>query len=103
MRSWEEREKRLEAARLKERALEERVRKRRRLDGGLTHHRPSDDDDAQWLLDDPGDRATGPQDALSGLSKESREILSKIGLGGRKRQDTDEEEPWLEEGIKVRS
>lgn len=99
VRKWEDREKRLEAVRLKEKAFEQRVRKRRRLDG--PDARTVDDEDAEWLLDDAGDAAS--QDPLSGLSKESREILTKIGLGGYKGPDASEEEELLEESIKVRS
>lgn len=58
-----------------------------------------EDEDAEWLLDDPDDRDTGPQDALSGLSKESRDILASIGLGGPVKPE--EEEDLLEEQIKV--
>jgi len=52
------------------------------------------------LLDDPDDRDAGPQDALSGLSKETREVLASIGLGEAKKPE--EEDDLLEEEIKVR-
>lgn len=58
-----------------------------------------EDEDAEWLLDDPDDRDTGPQDALSGLSKESRDILASIGLGGPIKPE--EEDDLMEEQIKV--
>lgn len=58
------------------------------------------DEDAEWLLDDVDDRDSGPQDALSGLSKESREVLTSIGLGGPRARAEDED--LLEEEIKVR-
>lgn len=97
---WEEREKRLEALRLKEKAQEERARKRRRVEESGPYHRSRvEDEDAEWLLDDPDDRDTGPQDALSGLSKESRDILASIGLGGPMKPE--EEEDLMEEQIKV--
>lgn len=58
------------------------------------------DEDAEWLLD-TDDHDVRQEDALSGLSKESREILEKIGLGNRiKQADSDEE--IIEEKIKVR-
>ncbi|KAM0427939.1 hypothetical protein ACHAPT_007399 [Fusarium lateritium] len=97
---WEEREKRLEALRLKEKALEERARKRRRIEDSETFHRSRvEDEDAEWLLDDPGDHDNGPQDALSGLSKESRDVLASIGLGGPRKHDEDED--LMEEEIKI--
>lgn len=102
MRRWEDREKRLEVARLKEKALEDRVRKRRRIEEHASSHRTVDDEDAEWLLNDPDDRAADSQDPLSGLSKESRDILTKIGLGGWKGPGATEEEELLEENIKVR-
>ncbi|KAK2594485.1 ATP-dependent DNA helicase chl1 [Conoideocrella luteorostrata] len=101
---WEDREKRLEVIRAKEKSLEERGRKRRRLDAPLASGNRKDVDadaeEAQWLLDDPGSRGEGPGDALSGLSKESREVLERIGLGGpQKKQEEDDE--ILAEEIKI--
>lgn len=57
-------------------------------------------DEAEWLLDDWEDRDTGSHDALSGLSKESREVLERIGLGGPRKKEEDDD--ILEEEIKVR-
>ncbi|CAM1503592.1 Fc.00g011830.m01.CDS01 [Cosmosporella sp. VM-42] len=96
---WEDREKRLEALRLKEKVLEERGRKRRRIEDSHAGGSRVIDEDAEWLLDDLDDRDTGPQDALSGLSKESRDVLMRMGLGGPKKPDEDED--LLEEGIKI--
>lgn len=98
---WEDREKRLEAHRLKEKALEERSRKRRRVEDPASFPRHVDDEDAEWLLDNVGDYDTGSQDALYGLSKESRDVLASIGLGGAIKKE--EEEDLLEENIKVRA
>lgn len=53
------------------------------------------------MLDDPDNRDAGPQDALSGLSRETREVLASIGLGGAKKPE--EEDDLLEEEIKVRT
>lgn len=61
-----------------------------------------DDEDAEFLLDNPEDQGAGSQDPLSGLSKESREVLTKIGLGGWKGLNAAEEEEVMEESIKVR-
>ncbi|KAJ3518949.1 hypothetical protein NM208_g14321 [Fusarium decemcellulare] len=98
---WEEREKRLEALRLKEKAQEERSRKRRRIEHSIPirSHVKDEDEDAEWLLDDPDDRDAGSRDALSGLSKESREVLASIGLGGPRKPE--EEEDLVEEEIKL--
>ncbi|KAI5460342.1 helicase C-terminal domain-containing protein [Mariannaea sp. PMI_226] len=96
---WEDREKRLEALRRKEKALEERGRKRRRIDEpGLSASRVTDED-AEFLLDDLDERGSEPKDALSGLTKETREVLASIGLGGSKPRD--EEQDLLEEEIKI--
>ncbi|KAG8406156.1 ATP-dependent DNA helicase chl1 [Metarhizium acridum] len=98
---WEDREKRLEAIRLKEKALEDRGRKRRRLEEPIASgdFNDMDADEAEWLLDDWEDRDTGVQDALSGLSKESREVLERIGLGGPRKKEEDND--ILEEEIKI--
>ncbi|KHN97459.1 DEAD-2 domain-containing protein [Metarhizium album ARSEF 1941] len=98
---WEDRERRLEAIRSREKEVEERGRKRRRLEvstapGQCTEMDP---DEAEWLLDDWEDRDTGVQDALSGLSKESREVLERIGLGGPRKKEEDND--ILEEEIKI--
>lgn len=98
---YEDREKRLETLRLKERALEERGRKRRRIEETGSSGSHVADEDAEWLLDDLDGRDDGPQDALSGLSKESRDVLMRMGLGGPRKQDEDED--VLEEQIKVRN
>lgn len=108
---WEDREKRLQGVRLKEKALEDRARKRRRLEdhgsssaaGGNGRRMQVDDEDAEWLVSDPSDRDAGQGDALSGLSKESRDILTKIGLGGHRGPGAKEDEDDMrEEGVKVR-
>ncbi|GAB0134464.1 hypothetical protein EsDP_00002835 [Epichloe bromicola] len=99
---WEDREKKLEAIRLKEKALEDRARKRRRLEApsGAGSIKDVEAEEAEWLLDDWEDRDAGPRDALSGLSKESREVLERLGLGGpRKKQDDDD--GILDEEIKI--
>ncbi|KAJ4122892.1 ATP-dependent DNA helicase chl1 [Fusarium equiseti] len=96
---WEEREKRLETLRLKEKAQEERARKRRRVDDMMQRSRAIEDEDAEFLLDDPDDRNDTPQDSLSGLSKETREVLASIGLGGARK--IEEEDDLVEEPIKI--
>ena len=100
--AWEDREKRLEAIRLKEKAREQRVRKRRRIDDQASAQRDVDDEEAEWLLDDPGDAEGGSEDPFSGLSKETREVLTRLGLVGSKKPEAAEEEEQLAEEIKVR-
>ncbi|ODA81364.1 hypothetical protein RJ55_04329 [Drechmeria coniospora] len=99
VRAWEDREKRLVALQVKEKALEQRARKRRRVevaaDAGVP--KSAENEDAEWLLDVEGpDLANDP---LSGLSKESREVLERMGLGGPKKRDDDEDMP--KEDIKI--
>ncbi|TWU72663.1 ATP-dependent DNA helicase chl1 [Metarhizium rileyi] len=98
---WEDREKRLETIRLKEKSLEERGRKRRRLEDSIASGTgiAADADEAEWLLDDWEDRDTSSRDALSGLSKESREVLERIGLGGPRKKEEDSD--ILEEETKI--
>lgn len=86
--------------RLKEQALEERGRKRRRIEEAYSTGSRVIDEDAEWLLDNLDHRDDGPQDALSGLSKESQDVLTRMGLGGPQKQDEDDD--ILEEQIKVR-
>lgn len=100
LRQWEDREKRLASFRLKEKAQEERSRKRRRVEDARATIETTVDEDAEWLLD-TDDHDARQEDALSGLSKESREILEKIGLGNRIKQ-ADNDEEIIEEKIKVR-
>ncbi|RFU73957.1 chromosome transmission fidelity 1 [Trichoderma arundinaceum] len=97
LRQWEDREKRLASFRVKEKAQEERGRKRRRVEDVSAAVETTTDEDAEWLLDSD-DHDVRQDDALSGLSKESREILEKIGLGGRIKQADDED--IMEEKIK---
>ncbi|KAF7562953.1 hypothetical protein G7046_g1190 [Stylonectria norvegica] len=96
---WKDREKRLEGLRAKEKVLEERGNKRRRIEGPTAASSRVVDEDAEWLLDDMDDRDAGPKDALSNLSKESRDVLTKLGLGSTRKQDEDDD--ILEEEIKI--
>ncbi|KAM0276991.1 hypothetical protein ACHAQH_006174 [Verticillium albo-atrum] len=97
---WKQRELRLEQIRLKEKAREARSAKRRRIDDGSQKKtlKNPEDEEAEWLLDD-ADEPASQGDALSGLGKETREILSRYGLGGLKRDKEDEE--VLEDGVKL--
>ncbi|KAG6008263.1 hypothetical protein E4U21_004725 [Claviceps maximensis] len=99
---WQDREKRLAAIRLKEKALEERGRKRRRLEAPeySDSRKDVDDHETEWLLEDLDDHDARPRDALSGLSKESRDVLERLGLGGPHRKNEGEDEV-LDEEIKI--
>lgn len=98
VRKWEDREKRLEQHRLKEKAMEERVRKRRRVEERTAQSVEYEED--EFLLDVSEEKGRNDEDPLSGLSKESRDILTKAGLGNWKGRDTSEED-LFEEGVKV--
>ncbi|MBE3047580.1 hypothetical protein IMZ48_34720, partial [Candidatus Bathyarchaeota archaeon] len=92
-----EREERLEKARQREKAQEARRVKRRRVEEG--GERGPVDEEAEWLLDWEGEgEEAGGSDPLSGLSAETRDTLSRMGLGGPKKM-ADEEE--LEDEVKV--
>lgn len=99
-RRWEEREERLEKIRQKEKAQEVRRAKRRRVEEEADGGRGPVDEDAEWLLDDwEDDDDSKGSDPLSGLSAETKDILARMGLGGPKKKDEDEEE--LDDEIKV--
>ncbi|KAJ0337864.1 hypothetical protein COL922a_006276 [Colletotrichum nupharicola] len=101
-RNWEEREKKLEQIRLKEEVLEIRSAKRRRFDEGASKSKARNDADAddEWLLDEADESGVADDgDAMSGLSKETKDILSRFGLGNLK---AEQEEDKVEDGVKVR-
>ncbi|KAG9249604.1 helicase C-terminal domain-containing protein [Emericellopsis atlantica] len=100
LREWEDRERRLEQLRTKEKALETRVHKRRRLEERPVG-RETDDEDAAFLLQDTESPGSGHTDALSGLSKESREILGRFGIGGATSAETPVAEQLMDEDIKI--
>lgn len=105
---WEEREARLEAIRRKEKATEERGTKRRRIDrlDVTARSTTEDEEEAEFLIDDweEGDdvgaaRSSDEKDALDGLSKETKALLQKIGMGAAQKIETEEE--TVDEEIKV--
>lgn len=102
--SWEEREARLEKIRQREKRSEERGSKRRRLDGPESSRRGKDEEEeAEFLLEDwsgGDDPASDGQDPLSSLSKETRALLQKVGMGIAETSRLEEETP--EDEIKVR-
>lgn len=103
LRRWEDREERMKKARQTEKSLEAAASKRRRIDVSRGASKrtgaTSDDDDDEWLLDDVQDQKPQEKDALSGLSKESRDVLTRIGLGSTIKREEDSE--VLGEPLKV--
>lgn len=101
-RQWEEREKKLESIRLKEQTEEIRSAKRRRVNQGRqsSSAKQADEDEDEWLLDEPDDSGAPDDDALSGLNKQTRDILLRFGLGSFKSDDQDD--AALDDGVKVR-
>ncbi|KAF9874331.1 DNA repair helicase [Colletotrichum karsti] len=98
-RTWEEREKKLEQIRQKEKVLEARSAKRRRFDDGPSKSKANIDEDDEWLLDEADDSgAANDGDAMSGLSKETKDILTRFGLGSLKME---QEEDKVEDGVKI--
>lgn len=92
-RKWEEREQRLEKIRIREKQMEERASKRRRLEDADLHRSPSGvDEEAEFLLDGGPEDAVGGDDPLSSLSKETRALMEKVGLAGNKRRGGEEED-----------
>ena len=104
---WEEREAQLGKIRARERLMEEKGRggKRARLDDGQKSgkgKRKNLDEEAEFLIDDwDGDGGLADDDPLSMLSKETRALLVKAGLGGARGMQEEEEDSEAEDEIKV--
>ncbi|KAI1088048.1 DNA repair helicase [Rostrohypoxylon terebratum] len=101
LKQWEEREARLKKIRAKEKQLEERGAKRRRLEDGSVRKsaKPADDED-EWLLDEgQDDDASLGGDNPSGYSKETRELMGKLGMG--RLQVKEEEEDLGADEVKI--
>lgn len=94
---WEERETRLAKMRQREKTMEERGSKRRRLEGPRSKSRKGEDEeDAEFMLDEwtenGTDHPSDNNDPLSGLSKETRALLEKVGMGSIDKKEPEEEE-----------
>ncbi|KAK7757539.1 ATP-dependent DNA helicase chl1 [Diatrype stigma] len=94
LKKWEEKEARLARIRAKEKMLEQRGAKRRRVDDGPQRNRTlgsGEDDDDEWLLADrdAADGATGDGSTPS-YSKETRSLMEKLGMGSLQKQEEDE-------------
>jgi len=102
MKKWEEREARLERVRAREKMMEEKGRgsKRQRVDGGREKRKEVDEEAEFWIGDwEGGADGVASDDPFSLLSKETRDLLSRVGLGRVKEEE--EEEGEQEDEIKV--
>lgn len=101
LKQWEEREARLKKIRTKEKQLEERGSKRRKLeDGGPRKDGKTDDDEDEWLLDGGQDEDSSQgDDNPSGFSKETKNLMGKLGMGNL--QGKEEEEDMGANEIKI--
>ncbi|KAI1411607.1 DNA repair helicase [Hypoxylon sp. FL1857] len=92
LKQWEEREARLKKIRAKEKQLEERGSKRRRLQDGSLRKNGKTDDDDEWLLDGgQDDDASQGDDDPSGFSKETRNLMGKLGMGPLQAKEEEED------------
>lgn len=105
---WEEREARLDKMRQREKTMEERAKKRRRLQGpGPDPARTNQDDqeEADFLLDDADaddDPADDDQDPFSHLSKETRALLHQVCMGTASAEAKQPQDEMADDEIKVR-
>ena len=96
--AWTEREARLESIRAREKAIEARGAKRRKVHDDTHGDFPEQSEDDQWLLADTS-ADSQDDDAGSGFSKETQALMAKLGMGPLKPQQ-DEDVPDTNE-IKV--
>jgi len=96
--AWTEREARLESIRAREKAIEARGAKRRKVHDDTHGDFPEQSEDDQWLLADTS-ADSQDDDAGSGFSKETQALMAKLGMGPLKPQ-RDEDVPGTDE-IKI--
>ncbi|KAL5598537.1 uncharacterized protein BROUX77_006371 [Berkeleyomyces rouxiae] len=96
---WEEREDMLEKIRQKEKAMEQRTNKRRRMEEARSMGDETDDTEDRFMLDSVNDGGRDDDDMLSGLSKDTRNLLSSLGLGGPSKKE--DEDDVIEEPLKI--
>lgn len=101
LKRWEEREARLARLRAKEKMLEQRGTKRRRIDDGPQRSKPHNtDDDDEWLLANrEADDAGGEDSSAPSFSRETRTLMEKLGMGSLQKDDDADNQ---EDEIKVR-
>ncbi len=87
LKQWEEREARLARIRAKEKLLEQRGPKRRRVDDGSQKNRGQNtdddaaDDDDEWLLAERDAAGITGDGSEPSFSKETRSLMEKLGMG----------------------
>ncbi|RYP56737.1 hypothetical protein DL769_009877 [Monosporascus sp. CRB-8-3] len=93
LKKWEEREARLARIRVKEKILEQRVAKRRKIDDGTPAKRSQGaEDEDEWLLTDRDTAdATDGDGSTPSFSKETKTLMEKLGMGILQKNDDDEE------------
>ncbi|KAL7620095.1 ATP-dependent DNA helicase chl1 [Parahypoxylon ruwenzoriense] len=89
LKQWEEREARLKKIRAKEKLMEGRGTKRRRLEENNSERNEDADDEDEWLLKD--DDALLDSDNSSSFSKETRNLMEKLGFGALQAKQDDED------------
>ncbi|KAK4442688.1 ATP-dependent RNA helicase chl1 [Podospora aff. communis PSN243] len=100
-RKWEEREARLARIRAREKMLEEKGRgsKRQRVDDGRSRRKEVDEESEFWIGEIDGEDDVSRDDSFSFLSKETRELMTRVGLG--RAEGETEEEGEQEDEIKI--
>ncbi|KAK3936929.1 ATP-dependent RNA helicase chl1 [Diplogelasinospora grovesii] len=104
-RTWEEREQQLNKIRQRERVQEDKGRgnKRQRVDHSDSDRKGAVDEEKEFLISDWHDTQDEDNiegEATGGLSKETRDLMEKVGLGGYKRRE-DEKRVETEDEIKI--
>ena len=106
-RLWADREARLKLLRAREKALEDKAggrgAKRQRVDDGETRGQVVVDEDREFLIADREADDDDDDDPLAGLSKETRALMDKVGLGSGRRKpgEGDDEVPAEDDEVKV--
>ncbi|KAK8124129.1 helicase C-terminal domain-containing protein [Apiospora kogelbergensis] len=99
IKKWEEREARLESVRAREKALEIRSTKRRRLNeraaGPDADHEQDED---EWLLDERDEDGSQGGES-SNYSKDTRALMEKLGM--MPKRDAEEDDDTTDEGLKI--
>ncbi|KAK8044073.1 hypothetical protein PG993_004097 [Apiospora rasikravindrae] len=99
IKKWEEREARLEAVRAREKALEIRTTKRRRLNDratGLDADQEPDED--EWLLDERDEDGSQGGES-SNYSKDTRALMEKLGM--MPKRDAEDEDDGADQELKI--
>ncbi|ETS85933.1 hypothetical protein PFICI_03958 [Pestalotiopsis fici W106-1] len=99
VRRWEEREAKLQRIRAKEKLMEGRGSKRRRVDDPGPKSDPSGaSEEDEWLLDERNEQEAQQPSETSSFSKETRNLMEKLGMGSLKKEDDDDQ---IDEPIKI--